>query len=417
MRDLAAVATAVAEQSGIRLPLDRLAEAIECLCEEGGEPEDSGSSGEVLVGRLIDALTIKESYFFRQPEQIRALDWPRLLAQAIADHRDRVRVWSAACAHGEEPYTLALLASEAFGGHPPPVDVLGTDIADSALERARAGVYGARSVRYVSPEARERFFEPQESGLKVSSRLRALVRFKSHSLAQDPMPPPGEQPFDLIVCRNVLIYFEPFAIDHFSQKVSRALQPEGRLVLGAADRLCLTQRSLRNLDGLLRGSPPRPFRRAPARKRAEPRRPPRDASAEKARLPRDVTDPALAGALRLADEGNLEEAATVAGTVVEHDPMNAPGQFVRGTVALAAGDAAEAVRSLRAAIYADPGCAAAAFQLGRAHDALGDERAARRAYALALERLEAGTSPYPWLLEAIDAADIAVACAVRLNRS
>lgn len=421
MRDLAAVATAVAEQSGIRLPLDRLAEAIECLCEEGGEPEDSGSSGEVLVGRLIDALTIKESYFFRQPEQIRALDWPRLLAQAIADHRDRVRVWSAACAHGEEPYTLALLASEAFGGHPPPVDVLGTDIADSALERARAGVYGARSVRYVSPEARERFFEPQESGLKVSSRLRALVRFKSHSLAQDPMPPPGEQPFDLIVCRNVLIYFEPFAIEHFARSLARALAPGAKLVLGAADRLCLTERSLRDLGGRLEPTAPGkpPFtREAPRRPRASrPIRPPRPAPAKPPRAaPRDVTDPALAGALRLADSGKLDEASQVARAAVEGDPMNAPAHFVYGTVELARGELANAVRSLRAALYADPAFAAAAFQLGRAHDTLGQDQPARRAYRLALERLEAGPSPYAWLIEDVDAADLAVACAVRLRR-
>ncbi len=96
--------------------------------------------------------------------------------------------------------------------------------------------------------------------------------------------------------------------------------------------------------------------------------------------------------------------------------MNAPAQFVQGTLALAGGDPASAVPSLRAALYADPDFAAAAFQLGLAHDALDQTDAARRAYRLALERLQAGPSPYPWLLDDVDAADLAVACAVRLRR-
>jgi len=416
--DLATVATAIAEHSGIRLPLDRLAEAIERLYEDAGQPEDPKTSGEALVRRLIDALTVKESYFLRQPEQLRALDWPQLLAQAIADGRSRVRVWSAACAHGEEPYTLALLASESFGEQPPPVDVLGTDIAESALERAAAGVYGARAVRNLTREARERFFEPRESGLEVGGRLRELVRFKSHNLARDPMPPPGETPFDLIVCRNVLIYFEPFAIDHFTRSLPGALAPGGKVVLGAADRLCLTERSLRDLGGRLGDvATRRPF----SREARGGRRPSRTAAtrvapAKRTRAaPRDVTDPALAGALRLADGGALDNASRVARAVAEGDPMSAPAHFVCGTVELARGDAAQAVRSLRAALYADPGFAAAAFQLGRAHDTLGQDQAARRAYRLALERLEAGPSPYPWLLEDVDAADLAVACAVRLR--
>jgi chemotaxis methyl-accepting protein methylase len=410
--DLAAVATAVAEQSGIRLPLDRLAEAVERLCDEDGP----GGDGQVLVGRLIDALTVKESYFFRQPEQLKALDWPHLLAQAAADRRSRVRVWSAACAHGEEPYTLALLASESLGGPLPPVDVLGTDIAESALERAAAGVYGSRAVRGVPRETQDRFFESRESGLAVNSRLRELVRFKSHNLARDPMPPPGEQPFDLIVCRNVLIYFEPFAIEHFARTLPGALAPGGKVVLGAADRLCLTERSLRVLGERLEGVDARRAfdRGAPRARRPVPPRPAPEKRPR--RPPRDVTDPTLAGALRLADAGRLDEASGVAHAVAADDPMNAPAQFVSGTVELARGDAATAVRSLRAALYADPTFAAAAFQLGRAHDALGQDDAARRAYRLAVERVQAGPSPYPWLLEDLDAADLAVACAVRLRR-
>lgn len=415
MSDLAAVATAVAERSGIRLPLDRLAGAVEALYQESGRSADFDASGEELVGRLIDVLTIKESYFLRQPAQLLAVDWSERHAAAVADGRTKTRVWSAACAYGEEPYTLAMLASRALDGEPPPVEVLGTDIAESALARARAGVYGAREVRNLSPEARTLFFEQRGSGLAVGPRLRDLVRFKAHNLARDAMPPAGEGPFDLIVCRNVLIYFEPFAIEHFTRSLPPALAPGGQLVLGAADRLCLTARSFRDLGGRLerQPAPPRPLRRAPRR----PSRPTRPARPKRARsAPRDLTDPTLAEALRLADGGELAQALQVAKEVVERDSMNAPAHFVCGTVELARGDASMAVRSLRAALYADPTFAVAAFQLGRAHDVLGEAQAARRAYRLALERIEAGSPAYPWLFDDLEPADLAVACAVRLRR-
>lgn len=418
MNDLAAITASIADESGIRVPHDRIEAAIARIAAEDAGA-DGEREGEMLVGRLIEALTVKESYFLRQPEDLRVLDWSQLLARAVADGRRRLRVWSAACANGEEPYTLALLASDAFGSAPPPVDILGTDIAATALEFAAAGVYGERAVRNLSAEARERFFESRGPSSTINPRLRDLVMFKRHNLARDPMPPLGEAPFDLVVCRNVLIYFEPFALEHFVRMLPRALVPGGKLVLGAADRLCLSQSSLRDLRSHL-GATPAPA--APFTREGRPRSQRGAAAREhpiragEARPSRDMTDPVLAGALRLADAGEVDEATAVAASIVRADPMNAPAQFVLGTLRLASGEAPGAVEALRSALYSDPGLVVAAFQLGRAHDVLGETAAARRAYRRALERLEAGASPYPWLLEDIDEADIAVACAARLNR-
>ena len=412
MSRLPEIVAAAAAQSGIRLPADRVADAVERLTERGGKANGSERLDDVLVRKLIDALTVKESYFLRQPAELRVLDWPRMLAQARAQGRDRIRVWSAACANGEEPYTLAMLASDAFAPRNPPVDVLGTDIAASALARAEAGVYGAQALRRLDDLARSRFFEPAAEGHAVAGRLRSMVRFGSHNLARDPYPPVGERPFDLIVCRNVLIYFEPFALEHVARWLPRALAPGGRLVLGAADRLCLSREALHALRETLSARAPQPLPLPRPRRKQPPAR----ARARSPRPSRDVTDPLLAGALQLADEGDLEQAAAAAQSVVDADPMNAPAHFVCGTLALAAGDATGATRSMRAALYADPAFAAAAFQLGRAFDALGDGPAARNAYRRALEGLEAGPSRYPWLLEDVDAADLAVACATRLSR-
>ena len=190
------------------------------------------------VERLIDEVTIKETYFLRHREELDAIDWRALAAQAATARRGQVRVWSAACASGEEPYSLALLALEAFAPGPAPIDVLATDIAASALARGRAGPLR----RALGPPRRRRPCERGGSSRTATASrsappLRALVRFARHNLLSDPIPPAGEAPFDLIVCRNVLIYFRPDVVRRTIDRLRAALVPGGPLLLGAADRL------------------------------------------------------------------------------------------------------------------------------------------------------------------------------------
>ncbi len=148
-----------------------------------------------------------------------------------------MRVWVAGCASGEEAYTVAILACEAFACASPPVRVLATDIAPTALEQAIAGRYGVRAVRTLQGGVRERYFSSVHGVSCVSERLRALVEFRRHNLVRDPIPPAGEQPFDVILCRNVLIYFDRPTVEHILGALERALAPAGLLLLGAADRL------------------------------------------------------------------------------------------------------------------------------------------------------------------------------------
>ena len=104
-----------------------------------------------------------------------------------------MRVWSAACASGEEPYSLAMLALEAFAPGHPPVEILATDIAASSIMRATAGRYGWRSVRHVDDAMRARWFELRPDGLVVGDAARSLVRFERHNLLSDPIPPRAER--------------------------------------------------------------------------------------------------------------------------------------------------------------------------------------------------------------------------------
>ena len=117
-------------------------------------------------------------------------------------------MWTAACATGEEAYSLALLACEAFAPAPAPVSILATDISPDALVRARLGVYGPRSVRELEPALRPRYLREQPAGLVAGERLRGLVTFARHNLVRDVFPPLGETEVQVILCRNVLIYFD-----------------------------------------------------------------------------------------------------------------------------------------------------------------------------------------------------------------
>ena len=160
----------------------------------------SGAAGprDDLLERLIDEVTINETFFFRQRGELAAIEWRPLLDAARAAGSETIRVWVAACSTGEEAYTLAMLASEAFGGTEPPVSILATDISSAALERARKGSYRGRTVRTLDERMRARYFVPDGDGLAVGNALRRMVEFRRHNLVDDTVPHPASRQFDLI---------------------------------------------------------------------------------------------------------------------------------------------------------------------------------------------------------------------------
>ena len=334
-----------------------------------------------LIGQLIDEVAVQETFFMREPRELEAIDWHRLLAAARSRGAEQVTVWASACASGEEAYSVAMLAADAFGDPRPPVSILATDVSDRALRRAEEAVYSERSMHDVSDARRQRFFVQVDRRSKVGGQLRATVRFGKHNLIADPAPPVGESPFDLILCRNVLIYFSAKTVEAVVSSLESALRPGGQLILGASDRL---SSSAQRLAGIAAGPPESTVARiagAPRKQRTQLRRP-----------------------LGRADgRGDAPD-----------DPLDAEAYFVRGLTELAEGDPDTAIGSLRRALYIDPTFALAAFQLGRAWDARGDARAARRAYAQALRALDQDDARYLDLAPGVGVDDIATACRARL---
>lgn len=187
--------------------------------------------------RLLDALTINVTKFFRNADvfdAIAATVIPALWRRPDAE----LRVWSAGCASGEEPYSLAILFHEhavAAGtpGRASRAQVTGTDIDARSLAAAAAATYGEAAFTETTPARRARYFSPGDPAT-LAPAVRALVRFERLDLLRDP-PPPG--PLHLVVCRNVLIYFDRPTQDALIDRIHAALAPGGFLVLGKTETL------------------------------------------------------------------------------------------------------------------------------------------------------------------------------------
>jgi len=190
---------------------------------------------------LLDRLTIHVSHFFRDATVYRYLE--RLVMPELKQ-RERVRVWSAGCANGEEPYSLAMLLYpiKAAGK---PVTILATDIDQTCLNRAAEGLYKESSLQEVPPEMRRRFFQDQGDRFQVATALKEMVSFKINDMTGEL---PGG-PFDLIVCRNVMIYFTSPLQGQLMTRFHELLRPNGFLVLGKTEVLLSEHRSrFRSVD-------------------------------------------------------------------------------------------------------------------------------------------------------------------------
>jgi chemotaxis protein methyltransferase CheR len=176
------------------------------------------------IASLVEHAAVNETAFWRYPEQLAALS--RLAAAA----RGPLAIWSAGCATGEEPYSVAIALLEA--GRAGEGDrILATDVSGRALDAARNGVYGPRALRRLPVELGARWFEPG-AARRVTEAPRALVELRRHNLVADPAP---DGPFDVVLCRNVLIYFDAATAAAVLRRLAGALRPGGVLVLGPVE--------------------------------------------------------------------------------------------------------------------------------------------------------------------------------------
>lgn len=376
---------------------------------------------------LAELLLNHETQFFRNRPHMQALQ-SVLLAEL---HRhlppgEPLRLWSAGCATGEEPYSLAIAAYEALGDPlPRPVEIWGTDLSVPALERAQVGVYKGRSLANLSPQQRARYFTLRGDSLVVSQQLRALVRFEQLNLLA-PFPPRARG-VHAIFCQNVTIYFQVSACRALMERFYANLADGGLLFLGFSETLwnIFDRFRWREVAGAyvyykeshtaaLTGPPaPTPGRTAPLTPRPS-RRPTApiaslagaelvargrallDAGEAEAALELFYAAP-LAGAeapqiLALAarahaDRGDLGLAAAEARRALELNPLTTEAHLLIGLIHARQGRPAAAISQLERARYLDGASPAIAFHLAECYRQAGRKESALREYRNTIKKL------------------------------
>ncbi|WP_297990939.1 protein-glutamate O-methyltransferase CheR [Anoxybacillus sp.] len=184
---------------------------------------------QALFHEFLDRMTINVSEFFRNVKRWEVLE--KKIIPKLLEKNKRLKVWSAACSTGEEPYTLAIILSKFMPLSQ--VSVLATDIDDNAMARAKLGIYMERSLQEVPEDVKKKFFVKEGSHYKIIDDIKRTVTFKKHNLLADPF----DTNFDLIVCRNVLIYFTEEAKHELYFKFNRALRPGGIFFVGSTEQI------------------------------------------------------------------------------------------------------------------------------------------------------------------------------------
>jgi chemotaxis protein methyltransferase CheR len=406
------------------------------------------AAGDEELRRLLPLVTVGKTSFFRDGRQFAALEavLPGLLARPRAGGR-RVAIWSAGCATGEEPYSIAMTAAEAGAG-PEQAEILATDVNPEAVAYAARGEYEPRKLRDVPEPLLSRYFDPHDDRHLVRSSLRNLLTaIRPHNLVSSVFPRPSASGgWDVIFCRNVIIYFDTATTQQVLTQFHEALAPGGYLFLGYSESLFrlfegfeLTEVAgaflYRRSRTVQRVGPPLPAGHRPHLvpmpnappavqhlhlRLPEPAHPsvppqPEPAAVEPPLAPQEFLDAAVAlfadgrfGAARELLERLLERGgedlavrltlANLYGILRQRDsaqrcylsalalePLSAEAHLFFGIHLLSAGQAEEAAQELSRALFLDPDLSLGHYYLGRCREAQQDVQRARLAYRNAVE--------------------------------
>jgi len=185
------------------------------------------------MASFLDRMTINVSELFRNPEkwtEVREKVLPPLIQKATAQGRP-LRIWSAGCSFGAEPYTLAMILEEIAPRLK--TNLLATDIDDKILAKARLGRFQEMDIKNVPPSCRTKYLSQDGAGYQVNPALRSKITFRKHNLLADAF----EKDFDLIACRNVVIYFTDDAKDRLYRRFTDAMRPGGVIFVGGTERI------------------------------------------------------------------------------------------------------------------------------------------------------------------------------------
>ncbi len=187
-------------------------------------------SDKELFEEFVSYITINVSEFYRNPEQWAFLE-KEVFPEMIGRFGKNLKIWSAACSTGDEPYSLVMALSRFVPLSQ--INIFATDLDKQIIEKAKVGLYKEKSVASVPEDLRKRFFTKVGLSYKIADEVKARVHFQEHNLLKDPY----QRDFHLIVCRNVLIYFTEEAKEEIFRKFYASLAPGGTLFIGSTEQI------------------------------------------------------------------------------------------------------------------------------------------------------------------------------------
>jgi len=343
--------------------------------------------------QLIESVVVSETWFFRDRQAFDALV-QIVMTEWLARHPlQTLRILSAPCSSGEEPFSLAMALLDA-GVLPDRFAIEGIDISERALAGAKAGVYGRNAFRGKDLTFRDRHFHQSKDGYVLAPRVRQSVRFHQLNLLEQNLPGGGE-PFHFIFCRNLLIYFDRATQARALQRLRAALAKDGLLFVGPAELPLVTDQGFKRLNLSMAfavrrddaevepaGSGPHPVVRSnvplappPAPTHKDIARAGLDARPAPVHVaPVEAKD--LKRARKLADEGKLQEAQQICEAHVGQFGPGAEAFYLLGLVADARGEAV-ALELYRKAIYLEPDHYEALLQVSLLLEKMGDRDGAK----------------------------------------
>ena len=183
-----------------------------------------------IFEQFVNFLTINVSEFYRNPDQWKLMD-EQVIPKIIKEQKRPIKIWSAACSTGDEPYSLAM----AFSKHIPLSDIkiMATDIDKQVIEHAKVGLYAEKSIAAVPDDLKKKYFTKIGNSYQISDDIKKCVTFKEHNLLKDTYP----KDYDLILCRNVVIYFSDEAKDMIYKNFFNSLKTHGVLFIGSTEQI------------------------------------------------------------------------------------------------------------------------------------------------------------------------------------
>lgn len=362
----------------------------------------SGGQGSAELELLASHLTVGETYFFRDRRALEILakkilpEWAKTQSS-----RSELNIWSAGCSTGEEPYSIAIaLDRMAPRSRNHNIEIFGTDINPHALEKAAQGIYGEWSFRDTPPWVRNTYFQDgPDNRWSILARTQRAVTFHTHNLLADSYPfLGGQNPVDVIFCRNVLMYFTSDAMREVAHRFHRLLAPDGWLVVSPAEASCdlFSEFVTVSVEGVTLYRKRAPLQvvvpadtghdepadiswRESTAPSLEPAIAENDFAHQFADIPPDdfgrQPDPdlrkgpgpeetALDLARACANEGKLTEALCWCEKAIAADKMAATAHYLKATILQEQGLVPESLASLRQAVYSEPGFVLGHFALG-----------------------------------------------------